>query len=100
MNLRELIERLQSMEEQLQQVTGNDDVAEKTEVRIASQPSWPLAHNIEAISAQEESDEEGRQGPVLWLACSASVSYAERPYAPRCAWDDECIDCGGEEVPM
>lgn len=91
MNLRELIDRLQAMEEELQQVTGNDDVAEKVEVRIASQPSWPLAHDVESVMAEEESMAKGRKGPVLWLGSSATVGYGEHPYAPRHAWDDDRV---------
>lgn len=100
MKLNELIERLQAMQSELQSSTGEDDIGERTEVRIASQPSWPLAHDVETVMAEEESMAKGRKGPVLWLGCSATVEYGEHPYAPRYAWDDDRLLTSDETEEM
>lgn len=52
------------------------------EVRIAYQPSYPLAADIAAVTDLVESSEEG----FVWIAASGGVGYQESPYAPRDAW--------------
>lgn len=84
MNISELIEQLQAVLED----EGDLDV------RIAMQPSWPLAANVAAVvtdkaaRANDEdampNDEDARN--VVWIAASSSVGYSENPYAPRGAW--------------
>jgi hypothetical protein len=53
------------------------------EVRVAYQPSYPLAAEIAAVTDLVESSEEG----FVWIATSSGVGYSESPYAPRDAWD-------------
>ena len=48
------------------------------EVRIAEQPSWPLASDVSAVS---------RIGDTVWIADSGSAEYA-----PKAAWKGEDID--------
>lgn len=75
MNIGELIGALQEMA---------DAYGEETKVRVAIQPSWPLAERISNISVLE--DNEDYEGPVMWIATEPVPSY-EHPYAPRGAWD-------------
>lgn len=66
-------------------------------VRIAFQPSWPLAARVAAVSSAEDFEDpdegeednyerEGERGRTVWLAASEGVPYDEHPYAPRGAW--------------
>ena len=48
------------------------------EVRIAEQPSWPLASDVSAVS---------RIGDTVWIADSRTADYA-----PKAAWDSVDID--------
>ena len=48
------------------------------EVRIAEQPTWPLASDVSAVS---------RIGDTVWIADSRSADYA-----PKAAWDGVDID--------
>ena len=72
MTIKELIRELQYIEEDFGDL----------EVRVAYQPSWPLAGKIENVWMPEE-DEDGNQ--KVWLAVD-SVGHAESPYAPKDAW--------------
>ena len=47
-------------------------------VRIAEQPTWPLASDVSAVS---------RIGDTVWIADSRSADYA-----PKAAWDSVDID--------
>jgi hypothetical protein len=62
-------------------------------VRIAYQPSWPLAGSIQNVREVDRADEPGgptRPGDVtLWIAVDQVSTYTENPYAPRDAWDEE-----------
>ena len=53
------------------------------EVRMAEQPSWPLASDVSAVS---------RIGETVWIADSGSADYA-----PKAAWKGEDIDEEEEE---
>lgn len=65
----------------------------ETPLRIATQPSWPLASTLAAVTLIEapEDDEDPDFVPdrvaTVWLAASDSVGYDEHPYAPRDAWN-------------
>jgi hypothetical protein len=72
------------------------------EVRIALQPTWPLAATVEAVtevkpdsdSDDEELDSESSvdstsPAPIVWLA-AGGMPWSESPYAPRSAWDGSC----------
>ena len=48
------------------------------EVRIAEQPTWPLASDVSAVS---------RIGDTVWIADSRTADYA-----PKAAWDSVDID--------
>ena len=69
------------------------------EVRIALQPTWPLAATVAAITkvrpdSDSDSDEElnsessvdsTEAAPVVWIA-AGGMPWSESPYAPREAW--------------
>jgi hypothetical protein len=55
---------------------------ESTEVRVASQPSYPLANEIQNVCNLVEGDEDG----FVWIAVDQISSYQESPYAPRDVW--------------
>lgn len=55
-------------------------------IRIAHQPDWPLA--AEVANVRELPDKDGNA--VLWIAATSGVSaYAENPYAPGAAWEQD-----------
>ena len=65
-------------------------------VRIATNPAWPIAHTIEAVTEMRtdpEMDDYSREAEpgedataIVWLA-AGGMSWSESPYAPRDAWD-------------
>jgi hypothetical protein len=54
-----------------------EGVDEKAEVRLASQPSWPLQYHLHR-EVIEGDDEDG--GPVVWLVEAGQVY--DSPYLP------------------
>lgn len=78
-------ELIASLEEVLAEA-GKDDV----ELRVASQPSYPLANAIDAVSLERQGRPRGlyrtAEEPVCWIAID-QVDSPEHPYAPRDAWD-------------
>lgn len=76
--IRELIEALED---------AAAEHGEDTPVRIAYQPSYPLAARVRAVTALERDDDNPDAGAVLWLAASDTVPSSESPYAPRDAWE-------------
>jgi hypothetical protein len=74
MTVQELIELLEELAE---------EVGEDAEVRVATQPSWPLRHELAEVTAVE-----GR----VFLAASDGHPYGESPYAPRAAWEGGVIE--------
>lgn len=60
------------------------DLGGDTPVRIAFQPSWPLAAEVAALTPVETEDGETT---VLWIAATSSAPYDESPYAPSAAWE-------------
>lgn len=73
MTIRELIERLEESAETL----GDD-----TEVRFASQPSWPFEYSISTLVStadddpDEDDDEPGESAePVVYLAEGRQLGY-------------------------
>lgn len=78
MKLSELIEQLQD------HLKFEGDL----EVRIAYQPSYPLAAYLESVSLVEADDDDERATEsIVWLAASETVSHRHSPYAPKAAWD-------------
>lgn len=59
-----------------------------TPIRIAYQPSWPLAAEVENIRLFSDKDDDE---PIekVWIAASATVSRDENPYAPKDVWEEE-----------
>ncbi len=90
MKLSELIDRLQ----QHAQAAGDHD----PEVRIAYQPNYPLAADVDAVTAISGEDEGKRPDRTIWLAAASSVGYDENPYAPRQAWDGDEVSLAEEEA--
>lgn len=50
------------------------------EVRLATQPTYPLAFGIAGVAALDDEDELG----VVWIAAG---DHPDRPYAPSAAFD-------------
>ena len=86
MNVRDLIAALQ-------------DMPEDAEVRLATQPNYPIAYTIagvvppEALAAEEECEAHGRHfcdedeclDPVVWI--TEGGQPVDSPYAPRSVFD-------------
>lgn len=85
MNINELIAAL---EEQREWVGG------ETEVRIAYQPSYPLAGSIDNVTSlpinisTRDDDEDFSDDAFVWIAVGV-VNHDESPYAPRLAWEEQ-----------
>jgi hypothetical protein len=66
-----------------------EDMDEDAEVRIATQPSWPLAFHLggvaEGADAADEDEMRNDPAPVVWLVAGGSPS--DSPYAPSAAWE-------------
>ena len=69
-----------------------EEFDEDAPVRVAQQPSYPLAAVVNCVTELGPDDEEeqpARPRPgerVVWIATSEVTSYHEHPYAPREAW--------------
>ena len=68
-----------------------EEFDEDTPVRVAQQPSYPLAAVVNCVTELGPDEEEqpalSRPGErVVWIATSEVSSYHEYPYAPREAW--------------
>lgn len=63
---------------------------EDAPVRVAIQPSYPLACVVNNVISREEMGGEPERDEaadrVVWIATSQVGSYSESPYAPRDAW--------------
>lgn len=76
--------------ELLEQIEGIDPA---TRIRVAIQPSYPIAVGLRAVTLLEAGDDEldpdfdPNEVSTLWLATSDSVSHPESPYAPSDAWN-------------
>lgn len=85
MKLRELIERLEEIEQDLIEGLGADvDV----EVVCAIQPNYPLAVEIDGACVLDDDTPcllDGR--PVVWIATSGHP-HGLSPYAPRAVWNE------------
>ncbi len=65
MTVRELIETLEDFEE----AHGED-----TEVRLLTQPNWPLEYEIDSVKlSSEENEEQGE--PILFLLEGKQIGY-------------------------
>lgn len=78
MNLQELIEQLEELKLTLEQDLDEDP---EIEVRIASQPNYPLQSSLRCLTLDLP------QG-VLWLAEGGGTDSG---YAPHHAWDGDII---------
>ena len=88
MNIGELIERLEDIQE---------EYGEDTRVRIAMQPSWPLASILDCVTLLKPKNE--KEGvTTVWLATGGHPPEPESVYAPRSAWNggDQWDDDGDE----
>lgn len=57
------------------------------EVRLATQPSWPLANNICCVTHLPSPEESTSDQPgIVWIAEGSSC--CDSPYAPRAAWGE------------
>ena len=88
MRLRDLIERLEELEADLQAGLG-DDV--EPEIVAAYQPSWPLTGSVLGACVLHDGDDDepiltdGK--PVVWLAIGSHPDNLN-PYAPRRAFEE------------
>jgi len=81
-----------------------EELNDEWEVRLAHQPTWPLAHHIKGVVKfpdEEEYDEDELsveeleeiengevdiETPIVWIvACQGNCS--DHPYAPKELWD-------------
>ena len=53
------------------------------EVRLATQPSYPLAFHIAGVAALDGDEDEFEPG-VVWIAAG---DHPDQPYAPHAAFD-------------
>ena len=87
MKLRELIERLEEIEQDLIVGLGEDV---QPVVVAATQPNWPLAGSILDVRVLDDHGEpvlivDGK--PIVWLAIGAHSDNLS-PYAPRRVFED------------
>ena len=57
------------------------------EVRLATQPSYPLAFHIAGVAALDNEDDPGQdelEPGVVWIAAG---DHPDQPYAPAAAFD-------------
>jgi hypothetical protein len=64
------------------------EVGEDAEVRVATQPTWPLRFELAEVTAVE-----GR----VFLSASDGHPDGESPYAPRSAWRGGVIETEQDE---
>ena len=57
-----------------------------TPVRLAHQPSWPLAFNVANARFVDGDDQRPN---AVWIASTQGPPYDENPYAPKAAWEEE-----------
>jgi hypothetical protein len=88
MKLRELIERLEEIEEDLIAGLGDDVEAE---VVCAIQPNYPLAVGVHGACVLDDDDTDEPQlidgRPIVWIATAGHPPGNLSPYAPRSVWD-------------
>lgn len=72
------------------------EMPEDAEVRLATQPSWPLAFNVHGVATgadvagEQQCDDHGHFScdecapNIVWITEGGSVS--DSPYAPSAAW--------------
>lgn len=86
MKLRDLIERLEEIEQDLIAGLGDDVEAE---VACAIQPNYPLAVGVQGACVLEDDDEpqlvQGR--PIVWIATTGHPPHDLNPYAARAVWE-------------
>lgn len=69
-------------------ITAHGEMPVDPEVRLATQPTWPLAHSICCVTHirgdEEDSQADSEDPGIVWVAEGASCY--DSPYAPRTAW--------------
>lgn len=60
------------------------DLPPETEVRLASQPSWPMEWAVSTVIQPDYDDDNG--APVVYLAEGAHVGYLPRAIASQLGW--------------
>lgn len=87
------IDELIELAEQAREDLGGD-----AQIRIASQPGWPLRAALQCVTIPHSTDPDdlyaedehaaGQQGDgtFLWLA-TGDLPHGENPYAPEWAWN-------------
>lgn len=81
---------------------AREDLGGDAEVRIASQPGWPLRAALACVTIPHSTDPsdlygtdetaagQEKDGAFLWLA-TGDLPDGENPYAPEWAWRDSCL---------
>lgn len=77
-----------------------EPMEEDWEVRLAHQPTWPLAHFIKGVverpqdtdelsEAEQEEIENGsvEQTGIVWIVATEG-NCSDHPYAPKSLWDE------------
>jgi len=63
------------------------ELPEDAEVRLASQPSWPMEFRLDGPTfVDEEQDEDGSAGPVVYLTEAEHVGYLPGFVARELGW--------------
>ncbi len=64
------------------------ELPEEAEVRLASQPSWPMEFRLDGPTFIEEGeqDEDGSAGPVVYLTEAAHLGYLPGFVARELGW--------------
>ena len=65
-----------------------DEHGRSLDVRIASQPNWPLAFTIGNVRYIEGGEQRSGRGDAVWIA-DGCHPYGENPYTPKEAWEEE-----------
>ncbi len=91
MKLSELINELVNLATDLNPGCDDTDILNAEfdvdpKVRLATQPTWPLAHNICNLQHLPSEESTSEDPGILWIAEGSSCH--DSPYAPRAAWGE------------
>jgi hypothetical protein len=82
---------LNDLLEQLQDLLAGDESLGDAEVLLATQPNYPLAHEVRCLTLDRCTD--GK--PLVWLAEGGHPDAS--PYAPKHAWSGDEVYADADE---
>lgn len=58
------------------------------EIRLASQPSWPMEYSLATVGSidADDEDEDGEDGEVVYLAEGTQIGYLPGAVASQLGW--------------